>query len=1403
MIRSIQRKQSTFIYRTFSAFIAVAFIFSSIVPPQRVYAQTPFLNLPVPGVMVPMSPGYTPALIKGITIHPENPLEFDFIVDRGDDNIMGQQLEEETKRMVKYFLATLTIPENDLWVNLSPYEKDKIIPEKFGLTEMGRDLLAQDYILKQLSSSMIYPEQEIGSKFWERVYNKAQAQYGTTEIPMNTFNKIWIVPESAFVYEHGNSAFVVESKLKVMLEEDYLALEKNRETSKYGLDQLDVAQEDVISGVISEVVRDVLIPEIEKEVNEGKNFAALRQIYHSMILAAWYKKNLKQGLLGQVYVDKGKIKGIDVDDPKVKQKIYEQYLKAFEKGVFDYIKEDVNPATQEVIPRKYFSGGKNFGNIMRKLESSSSPASLTPERINALPGKNAVSINLLLAETSEEATVIGGGAEGKGLASSPLDQDDQSPGAGDRWVDLDISDSGIAKIQIKAKNELNALTDEHIDQLIDLVQQVSKSQSAKILIFDGGKNFSVGADVFQILQNRVADPQKAIKFYEKEKELHSSISALDIPTITRARGFTIGGGLGIAVATDFIIIDGTTRISMPEVKISFITDVGGIWFLPNKMGKAVGKYYGLTGLSITPNEAYGFGLVEGFVLQEDENMLIEHIKKLAETEDQISHAQVKAVIDQYSPEIGGFDNRLKIRRENIERHFGYETVEEIVQSLTAEAGIEAQMPLNLKPTNTFALEALAAMKSASATAVYLENKLINTLGSLPREEAREAELLFAQDLTLSEWYVDGVEGLKRKDDFGKKFVSGEHDSHLDRIIVSDGEGFDQEINAKPTKYGSNILDEVELTIGNYKYALPAGTYFVSVQAVFPIPKEDGAPSIALGIDFRNSQWSNRDEIGRKGVLKVIEEDEIGARILKRLNSLNQQRKPTQGASESGQGPYLLQQKEVDWEAMQRDYEADPSAFWLQRAHEELEWFKKPTIGFRESVDGEGHYRFSYFEDGELNASYEILDRQVKRGLGDHVAYTWISDPADDQGNADEVKTITYSELLALVNKFANALTEMGVGKGDGVTLYTASNTIEAKVMRFAAMRIGAIFTPVFPGLSAQEISDRAHQINTKVVLTVDGGYRKGEILKFKEGYVDRAFEEYIPKDQAREFVNQALTDAGVENLTGQVFADEDVDSMFDNDITIHFHTLMKLVGKALNKLDVSRKQRDVVSNSILKSTNTMPSRINNMVVIERIGRGKSKVSMKEGRDVFFDDVIERMEAEGKTEFEPVSLPAEHPLFVIFTSGSEGKPKGVYHTTGGYLTNISYSFKFAWDVKPGMRIWVSADDGWITGNSAMSDAPLLNGMHSFLYEGLPNWPTPDRLWKMLAENKIEIYKTGVTAVRNFSKDDSTLITKHDLSNLKYCASCAEPLYAYVQAFWINVIMGGNAELLLENRRRDVR
>ena len=326
--------ESSLFTRIARLYLALIFTVSSLLVPTASSAET-ILNLPPPGTLLSVSEAYVPAMIRGIIIHPENPLKFNFIVDTGHSGIAinSEDFRIESKKMIKYFLASLTVPEKATWVNLSPYEENRIISKELGRTEMGRDMLAQDYLLKQLTASLMYPEEELGQAFWKRVHAQASERYGTAEIPVETLSKVWIVPDKAVVYEQDNSVYVVERHLKVMLEEDFVGLnihQKNKtfEESPLGVD---APKTKALRKVASEVVREILIPEIEKEVNTGKHFAPLRQIYNSMILAAWYKKSLKESLLGQVYVDQSKTQGIDLDDTSIHQKIYDQYVEAFKR----------------------------------------------------------------------------------------------------------------------------------------------------------------------------------------------------------------------------------------------------------------------------------------------------------------------------------------------------------------------------------------------------------------------------------------------------------------------------------------------------------------------------------------------------------------------------------------------------------------------------------------------------------------------------------------------------------------------------------------------------------------------------------------------------------------------------------------------------------------------------------------------------------------------------------------------------------------------------------------------------------------------------------------------------------------------------------------------------------------
>lgn len=336
-----------------SSFVLIAFFCNITV---YSYAQNS-VTLPVPGTPVGLSAPFQPPLLNALKVYPQNPFRFDFIIDTGDSGVQGEALKEESQQLIKYFLAALTIPENDLWVNLSPYEKNRIIPDSFAQTEMGRDLLAQDYLLKQITATLMNPHDQLGQTFWDNIRAEVQSTLGVDDVNVEAFNKVWIVPAKAVVYENTTTAYVQEARLKVMLEDDYLAnaVEKRQHVRPNNMSS------ELHASQTAQIVRDIILPALEREVNEGKHFVELRQIYHVLILANWYKRRLKKSIIGQLYVDQNKTHGIALQDTKEVKKIYQRYLDAFKQGAYDIIEEDYDPQSQAMVAHKYFSGGVAWG----------------------------------------------------------------------------------------------------------------------------------------------------------------------------------------------------------------------------------------------------------------------------------------------------------------------------------------------------------------------------------------------------------------------------------------------------------------------------------------------------------------------------------------------------------------------------------------------------------------------------------------------------------------------------------------------------------------------------------------------------------------------------------------------------------------------------------------------------------------------------------------------------------------------------------------------------------------------------------------------------------------------------------------------------------------------------------
>ncbi len=302
-------------------------------------------SLPAPGVMVNPGAAVRPALFRGIKVDGQDPFRFQFLVEEGQSALT----DEEANRNLRYFFTALTVPEKEVWVNLSPLESNRIVPDVLADTEMGRDLLGQDYVLKQLSSSLLYPEEGLGKEFWRRVYARAENALGTLDVPMDSVNRVWITPGEIEVQERGGVAVIVKATLKVMTEDDYL--------SRDGQASGAVTPE---KNLMTQVFREIVIPELEREVNSGEHFIQVRQVYNALILAAWYKRRFKDGTLSKGYVDRGKTSGIVLADKTIRAAIYERYLEAYKKGVFNYVREETD-AAGEVLPRKYFSGGLDLG----------------------------------------------------------------------------------------------------------------------------------------------------------------------------------------------------------------------------------------------------------------------------------------------------------------------------------------------------------------------------------------------------------------------------------------------------------------------------------------------------------------------------------------------------------------------------------------------------------------------------------------------------------------------------------------------------------------------------------------------------------------------------------------------------------------------------------------------------------------------------------------------------------------------------------------------------------------------------------------------------------------------------------------------------------------------------------
>ncbi|HVF54369.1 MAG TPA: acetate--CoA ligase [Actinomycetota bacterium] len=373
-------------------------------------------------------------------------------------------------------------------------------------------------------------------------------------------------------------------------------------------------------------------------------------------------------------------------------------------------------------------------------------------------------------------------------------------------------------------------------------------------------------------------------------------------------------------------------------------------------------------------------------------------------------------------------------------------------------------------------------------------------------------------------------------------------------------------------------------------------------------------------------------------------------------------------------------------------EEDPDAWWASQA-ERLEWIER----WDQVLDWHPpHHR--WFVGGRLNVSANCLDRHLAE-KGDRVAYHWIGEPG-------ETRDITYTELHEEVCKLANALKSLGVAKGDRVAIYMPMLP-ELPIAMLACARIGAPHSVVFGGFSAEALSGRIVDATAKVLITADGGYRRGDVVPLKRN-----------ADEAAE---------------------------------------------------------------------RSPS-VEKVIVVRRTGED---VPMVAGRDVYYDELVATQSPVCAAE----PMDAEDMLFILYTSGTTGKPKGIVHTSGGYLTGASSTHNLVFDLKPDTDVyWCAADIGWVTGHSYIVYGPLANGATSVLYEGAPDWPEKDRWWSIVERYKVSILYTAPTAIRTFMKWGIEHPGGHDLTSLRLLGSVGEPINPEAWIWYQHVIGGGRVPVV---------
>ncbi|MBI3607116.1 MAG: acetate--CoA ligase [Nitrospirae bacterium] len=382
----------------------------------------------------------------------------------------------------------------------------------------------------------------------------------------------------------------------------------------------------------------------------------------------------------------------------------------------------------------------------------------------------------------------------------------------------------------------------------------------------------------------------------------------------------------------------------------------------------------------------------------------------------------------------------------------------------------------------------------------------------------------------------------------------------------------------------------------------------------------------------------------------------------------------------------------EYEKLAKQAEKNPEKFWGDLA-KELFWFKK----WKKVLEWKPPFA-KWFVGGQTNLSVNCLDRHLYTWRRNKAAIIWEGEPGD-------TRTLTYQDLYREVCRFAGVLKNLGVEKGDRVAIYMPMIP-ELPIAMLACARIGATHSVVFGGFSAEALKDRINDAQAKLVVTADGGFRKGATVPLKE-QVDRAIE--------------------------------------------HCPSVAKVV--------VCR-------------------------------RSCSPVTMKPGRDVWWDDVMK----EAPTRCEPEHLDAEHPLFILYTSGTTGKPKGIVHTTGGYLLGAYITTKWVFDLKDDDTYWCTADIGWVTGHSYIVYGPLANGATVVMYEGAPTHPQPDRLWSIIDKYRVTVFYTAPTAIRALLKLGDEWPKRHELKSLRLLGTVGEPINPEAWMWYYQVIGKGRCPIV---------